>query len=110
MTPDSLLQDSPDSPTPLASSFVLLERRWGNEEGHSFPLGVYSSLEEAKKDAYLYYVWRDRKYLPEIFATSERNEDGVQDGMNSVYGAEDFMIDLQAGAFKDIQYEFKMYL
>jgi len=82
--------------------FVLIARRYGGEESHAFPLGVYEDIEKAKKDAYLYYAWRDRKYEPEIYVPTERNEDGVQDIMKPVYGPDDFLADVRKGKFRDV--------
>ena len=83
--------------------FVLIARRYGEEESHAFPLGVYDDIEEAKIDAWLYYVWRDRKYEPEVYVPTERNEDGVQDIMKSVYSPDDFLKDIKKGLFKDVE-------
>ena len=96
--------------------YVLIARRWGDTESHSYPLGIYKDLELAKIDGYKHFMCRGGKYDPEIYEhTGERWRDKPQDIedfsdgkespaiMESVYSPDDFRKDLRDGKFKDIQ-------
>lgn len=96
--------------------YVLIARRWGDDESHSYPLGIYEDLELAKIDGYKHFIYRGGKYEPEIYAqTGERwnsepqDIEDFSDGMESpaimdlIYTCDDFEADLHEGKFKDIQ-------
>jgi len=46
--------------------YVVIMRRFGNEEGHTYVEGVYTTWEAAEKCMKLHQMWRDNKYEGEI--------------------------------------------
>ena len=98
--------------------YVLIARRWGDDESHAYPLGIYEDLELAKIDGYKHFMYRGGKYDPEIYEqTGERWKDDpvdiedFSDGMESpaimksVYSPYDFRKDLDNKKFSYIMLE-----
>ena len=46
--------------------FVVTMYRWGNREGHSYVLGVWSSFTTANNAGYTEKRWRGGKYEPVV--------------------------------------------
>jgi hypothetical protein len=87
--------------------YVLIARRWGDSENHSYPVGIYNDIEEAKRDGYIHFVYRGGKYEPEIYEAVEKDEDGISI-MKSIYSPDDFRRDIHDGVFKNIKCNFTM--
>jgi len=46
--------------------FVVIMRRWGDKEKHSYVIGVYTDLKIAMEQGVLERIYRGCKYEPEI--------------------------------------------
>lgn len=50
----------------MSDIYVVTMYRWGNKENHSYPLGVYTTLDTAKREGDKELDYRGGKYYPEV--------------------------------------------
>lgn len=56
--------------------YVVLARRWGSQESHSYVVGVFSDYDKAEKEAMREEDYRGLKYECEVIRTNLDNPSG----------------------------------
>lgn len=46
--------------------YSVIMERWGDNEEHSYLIGLYSKIEDAVIEGLSHQIWRDNKYIPKI--------------------------------------------
>lgn len=68
------LTNIPDNHWKKGTLFLVIANRWGNSERHSYPVGVYRTLDCAVSNAHKEACYRGGKYGLIIYATQHTNK------------------------------------
>lgn len=58
------------------SKYVVTAYRWGMRDAHSYVVGCFDTLKDAKASAKLHIMWRGGKYSVEVIRCSGKMNEG----------------------------------